>query len=172
MNKANKTALPVIAVIIGMFAFVFAAFPLYNLFCKATGYGGTPKISANTTGNIGTQTIKVRFNADIDHNLSWEFISLQNQVSIKTGETKLVFFRAKNISDTPSTGIATFNVTPLEAGQYFNKIQCFCFNKQTLQPGQEINMPVSFYVDPAIEKNLDLKGIDTITLSYTFFPKD
>lgn len=168
MNN-NKTALTLLMLIAGMFAFAYAAFPLYNIFCKATGYGGTPKIVGQTSREIGNKIITIRFNTDIANDLPWNFISLQKQIDVHTGENKLAFFTVKNTSDQPITGIASFNVTPDIAGQYFHKIQCFCFNKQTLKPGEEVQMPVSFYIDPEIEKNLDLKDISTLTLSYTFF---
>lgn len=169
MNKNKKIASAVLMLVAGMFAFAFAAFPLYNLFCKVTGYGGTPKLQARSSTETGKKIITVRFNADVANGLPWHFMSLQKQVEVQTGENKLAFFAAKNNSNEPITGVATFNVTPNEAGQYFNKIQCFCFDKQTLSPGEEVQMPVSFYVDPKIEQDLDVKNIDTITLSYTFF---
>jgi len=154
---------------LGMFAFAFAAFPLYSLFCKVTGYGGTPRIAAQEAQQLGQKIITVRFNADTATDLPWKFLPLQKQMQVHTGENKLAFFTAENTSDQPVTGVANFNVTPNEAGRFFNKVQCFCFNNQTLQPGEKVEMPVSFFIDPAIEKNLDLKDINTITLSYTFF---
>ncbi len=152
-----------------MFAFAFAAFPLYNLFCKVTGYGGTPRIAEQKATAIGKKILTVRFNADIAPDLSWKFTPLQSQIEALTGENKMAFFMAENTSDKPITGVASFNVTPDIAAQYFNKIECFCFIKQTLKPGEKVQMPVSFFIDPAIEKDLDLKDINTITLSYTFF---
>lgn len=169
MDKNKKTGLTIIMLVCGMFAFAFAAFPLYNLFCKATGYGGTPKLNSASSTERGERTLTVRFNADKANDLVWNFSALQNKVTVITGENKLVFFTAENTSSVPVTGVATFNVSPDQAGQYFNKIQCFCFNKQTLQPGEKVKMPVSFYIDPEFEKNPDLKNIDTVTLSYTFF---
>ena len=155
-----------------MFAFAYAAFPLYSIFCKATGYGGTPRINTQKATTLGMEHITVRFNADVAPGLSWKFTPLQSQVEVLTGENKMAFFMAENTSNETITGMATFNITPDQAGQYFNKIQCFCFTKQTLKPGEKVQMPVSFFIDPAFEKDLDLKGINTITLSYTFFKED
>ncbi len=169
MDKNKKTGVTILMLALGMLAFAYAAFPLYSIFCKVTGYGGTPKINAQEATELGETSITVRFNSDVASDVPWNFKPLQNEVKVKTGENKLVFFTAKNTSSKPVTGVATFNVSPDQAGQYFNKIQCFCFNNQTLQPGQTVEMPVSFYIDPKIEKDLDLKGINTITLSYTFF---
>lgn len=169
MNQNKKTALTFAMLVVGMFAFAFAAFPLYSIFCKATGYGGTPRIGGQLSREIGNKIITVRFNADIANNLPWIFVPLQKQISLHTGENKMAFFTAENNSNTPITGVASFNITPDTAGKYFNKIQCFCFSKQTLGPKQKVQMPVSFYIDPEIDNDLDLKDTSTITLSYTFF---
>ena len=169
MNNNKKTAITILMMVAGMFAFAFAAFPLYSLFCKVTGYGGTPKIATESATELGSRIMKVRFNADTSKDVPWQFKPLQNSVTVRTGENKLIFYTSENTSNEAFTGVATFNVTPDIAAKYFNKIQCFCFNNQTLEPGEKVQMPVSFYIDPAIEQNLDLKGIDTVTLSYTFF---
>lgn len=170
ISKQNKkTAITVIMLVFGMFCFAFAAFPLYNIFCKATGFGGTPKTDSQLSQQLGNRIMTVRFNADIAKDLPWNFLPLQAQIDVTTGENKLAFFSAQNTSDQKITGISSFNVTPSQAGKYFNKIQCFCFEKQTLQPGEKVKMPVSFYIDPAIENDLDLKSVKSITLSYTFF---
>lgn len=169
MNENKKTATAILMLVVGMFAFAFAAFPLYSIFCKVTGYGGTPRIESAESHTLGKKIITVRFNADISNEIGWDFKPVQKQLNVQTGENKLAFFMAKNISNNATTGVATFNVTPNEAGKYFNKIQCFCFERQTLKPGEEVQMPVSFFVDPAIEQDLDVKDINTITLSYTFF---
>ncbi len=169
IHKNKKIAVTVLMLVLGMFAFAFAAFPLYNIFCKATGYGGTPKLVAQNSSQLGNKIITVRFNADVAKDMPWNFAPIQKHINVRTGENKLAFFTAQNNSTMPVTGIASFNVTPDMAGRYFHKIQCFCFNKQTLKPGEKVEMPVSFYVDPEIEKNLDLKDVNTITLSYTFF---
>lgn len=169
MHSNKKTAITILLIVAGMFAFAFAAFPLYSIFCKATGYGGTPKKAISNEHKIGDRQFRVRFNADVSGSLGWEFKPLQGYIDLKTGENKLAFFYARNDTKTSETGVATFNITPDVAGQYFNKIQCFCFNNQTLVPGEDAKMPVSFFIDPKIEQDPDLKGVDTITLSYTFF---
>lgn len=167
----NKTAKKIVLIVIGMFALAYASFPIYNLFCKVTGYTGIPKISLNkeNTNPLGERAITVRFNGDVMRDVPWKFVPIQDKVVVRTGENKLIFFSAENTSDVPVTGVATFNVTPLTAANYFNKVQCFCFNEQTLAPHQKVQMPVSFFIDPAIENNPDLKNVKTITLSYTFF---
>lgn len=152
-----------------MFAFSYAAFPLYSIFCKATGYGGTPKIGGQVPRELGKRIFTIRFNADVARDIPWQFAPVQKQVEVQTGEDKMAFFSAENTSDKPVTGVASYNVAPDIAGKYFHKIQCFCFNRQTLKAGEKVEMPVSFYVDPAIESDLDLKDVKTITLSYTFF---
>ena len=169
MHPNKKTALTIVMMVVGMFAITFAAFPLYSIFCKVTGYGGTPRISTEEPAEPGKRNMIVRFNADVSTELPWKFSPVQKQLEVLTGESKLAFFVAENTSLKPVTGVASFNVTPDIAGQYFNKVQCFCFVNQTLEPGEKMQMPVSFYVDPAIENDLDLKNTDTITLSYTFF---
>lgn len=169
MKKNNKVAYIVTMVVLGMFAFAFAAFPLYSLFCKVTGYGGTPKKVDVASHKVGNKYITVRFNADTDKDLPWKFNSLQSQLEVLTGDNRLAFFSAENLSNEKITGMAIFNVVPDEAGQYFHKIQCFCFEKQTLDAGEKVQMPVSFYIDPEIEKDPALKDIDTVTLSYSFF---
>ena len=172
MNKDKRTALTILMIVTGMFAFSYAAFPLYSIFCKSTGFGGTPKTGGEASQKIGKRLFTIRFNADTSRDIPWHFAPLQKQTEVRTGENKMVFFSAENQSDKPVTGIASYNIAPDEAGQYFHKIQCFCFNKQTLKPGEKVEMPVSFYIDPEIENNLDLKDINTITLSYTFFKAD
>jgi cytochrome c oxidase assembly protein subunit 11 len=173
-NSNKKTAKKVLLVIVGMFSLAYASFPLYNLFCKVTGYTGIPKISLNkeNTNPLGNNNITVRFNGDIMNDVPWKFAPVQDEVVVRTGENKLIFFSAENNSDVPITGIATYNIVPPTAATYFNKIQCFCFNKQTLAPHEKVQMPVSFFIDPAIEKNPDLKNLKTITLSYTFFKSE
>lgn len=147
----------------------FAAVPLYDLFCRATGYGGTPRVATEGSGAVIDRAMTVRFNADVAPGLPWSFRPEQRQVSIRVGEDGLAFFRAENRADRPVTGRAVFNVTPLKAGPYFAKVACFCFDLQTLQPGQAVDMPVSFFIDPAIVEDDDLDEVRTITLSYTFF---
>jgi cytochrome c oxidase assembly protein subunit 11 len=164
----------VLMLLAGMIALVAASFPLYNLFCSITGYGGTTRrVEASeldqSTHALGSWKMRVEFNADTDPSIPWEFKPAQRSVSVKTGENSLAFYTAKNKAEEAVTGMAVYNVTPHQAGKYFHKIQCFCFDRQTLQAGEEVNMPVTFYIDPAIEEDPDLQNIRTITLSYTFF---
>jgi cytochrome c oxidase assembly protein subunit 11 len=170
VSKNKRTGLTITMLVLGMFAFAYAAFPLYNLFCKVTGYGGTTQVSEASSGELGQREFTIRFNADTNQGLPWDFVASQKSMKVTSGENKLAFYTAENISDEPVTGVATYNVTPAKAGVYFNKVQCFCFENQTLKPGEKIDMPVSFFVDPEIEKDPNLKNVKTITLSYTFFP--
>jgi cytochrome c oxidase assembly protein subunit 11 len=156
-------------VIGGMVAMSFAAVPLYYAFCAATGYAGTPQIGPETSATISNQTIVVRFNADTHPSLPWRFVPEQHEVTVKLGEEKVAFYAAKNLDDVPVTGIATYNVTPDKIGKYFHKTACFCFNQQTLAPNQDMQFPLSFWVDPAIANDPATKDVKTITLSYTFF---
>jgi len=157
------------AVVVGMVGMSYAAVPLYDMFCRVTGYGGTPARSDIASSEIVDQVITVRFDSNVDPHLPWRFQPDQRAIDVKFGENKLTFFKAENTGDTPITGHATFNVTPERAAQYFTKIQCFCFTEQTLQAGQTIEMPVTFFVDPRMLQDRDAAGIGEITLSYTFF---
>lgn len=169
-ERSNKRSAIIVSACVGaMFGLSFAAFPLYNLFCRVTGYGGTPQISENISSTLGTKNIEIRFNADISPNVPWQFVPMQKSVKVVAGENKMAFYKSKNYSDHAVTGIATYNVVPEKAAYYFNKVQCFCFNEQTLQAGEEVEMPVSFYVDPEFETDPEMSDVTTITLSYTFF---
>jgi cytochrome c oxidase assembly protein subunit 11 len=165
----RRTAVALTGVIVGMLALTAASVPLYRLFCQATGYGGTTQRAEAAPTEELEQTIKVRFNADIDPSLPWTFAPEQRQIEVRVGEQALAYYRASNRSDRPIVGQATYNVTPFKAGPYFDKIACFCFEEQILQPGEEVDMPVSFYVDPAILSDPNTRDVHTITLSYTFF---
>jgi len=158
--------------VIGMGAMAYAAVPLYEMFCKATGYGGTTQRVEQASDVILDQTIKVRFDANTGPGLPWTFEPVQREVELKIGETVQILYKARNNSSKATTGQATFNVTPEQTGAYFNKVQCFCFTETTLQPGEEMEMPVVFFVDPEIVKAVETKGIHTITLSYTFYPHE
>lgn len=147
----------------------FAAVPLYEIFCRVTGYGGTTQVADVAPENVLQRKMTVRFNADVDRGLPWRFEPVQGQVEVNVGEQRLAFYRARNSTDRVITGAATFNVTPLKAGQYFNKIACFCFTEQQLAAGQEVDMPVSFFIDPAIADDPNMDDVTTITLSYTFY---
>ena len=170
-HKSNKRiALGAAAFALGMVGVAYAAVPLYRIFCQVTGYGGTVQVVEQASDVILSKTINVRFDANTSRNLGWSFKPAERQIEIKIGETRLAFYKAHNPGKTQTTGTATFNVTPSAAGAYFNKIECFCFTEQTLEPGQSVDMPVSFFIDPDIINDKDLDGISTITLSYTFFP--
>lgn len=158
-----------VAVVIGMTGLSFAAVPLYRAFCAATGYGGTPQIGPAAAPGGGTRSIKVAFNADVNPKLPWRFTPEQRSVTLALGDQQLAFFDAKNLGDTPITGVALYNVTPETVGRYFHKTQCFCFDSQTLQPGEAMQFPVTFWVDPAIDTDPETRDVRTITLSYTFF---
>lgn len=169
-RQHKKVALSAFALVCVMVGLSFAAVPLYQIFCQVTGYGGTTKRAAAHEGPVSDQKITVRFNSNISKGLAWRFKPAQQTLDLKLGENKLAFYRATNTSNETLHGTATFNVTPEIAGSYFNKIECFCFTEQTLKPGQTVDMPVSFFIDPEIVKDRDARGIQEITLSYTFFP--
>ena len=153
----------------GMVGASYAAVPLYEIFCQVTGYGGTTQTAEVAPDKILDRKMMIRFNADVDRKLPWKFAAVQDRVEVRVGENALAFYRARNTSDRAVVGTATFNVTPLKAGQYFNKIECFCFTEQRLEAGGEVDMPVSFFVDPAIADDPNLNDVTEITLSYTFF---
>ncbi|MBK9078979.1 MAG: cytochrome c oxidase assembly protein [Hyphomicrobium sp.] len=150
---------------------VTAASPtLYQMFCQATGYGGTTQRATSAPTEIVDRMINVRFDANISPQLHWKFEPVQPTVDVKLGEHTLAFFRATNLSDKPLTGTAAFNVAPEAMGLYFSKIECFCFTEQTLQPGQSVEMPVTFFVDPKMLEDRDTRHLTNITLSYVFYP--
>ena len=162
-------AVNLILLVLGMLALSYAAVPLYRLFCQTTGYGGTTQESSQAPSTISNRVITVRFNADIERNIPWKFAPGEAQKQVKIGEQSITHFSARNVSDKAVTGRAMYNVIPFSAGAYFTKIACFCFKEQTLAPHQEVNMPVVFYIDPAILNDPEINAIKTITLSYTFF---
>ncbi len=171
VNRANaRVAFTVGAVVVGMVGLAFASVPLYRLFCQVTGYAGTPGRADHAPDEAGTRVVTVRFNADIGgKNLPWSFAPVEREVKVRVGEERLIHYRAKNNSPQPVIGTATFNVTPAKAAVYFQKIACFCFEEQRLEPGESIDMPVSFFVDPDIARDPNTREVTTITLSYTFF---
>ena len=151
----------------------YAAVPLYKVFCQATGYGGTTQKATEEKFKSmrpveGARQITVHFNADTAASMPWSFTPQQRSVKVVPGETALAFYTAHNPTDKAVTGVSTYNITPQKAGFYFNKIQCFCFTEQTLMPGQEVRMPVIYYVDPAVMDDPNMEGVEQITLSYTF----
>ncbi|WP_421782842.1 cytochrome c oxidase assembly protein [Kiloniella litopenaei] len=171
-GKNARVAIILGGVVCGMVALAFASVPLYRLFCQVTGYGGTTQVSevgATDDLVVTDRDVTIRFDSSVNGDLPWYFKPAQRAVDLKVGEEGIAFYRAKNTSDDKVKGVATFNVTPLKAGQYFVKVECFCFSEQTLLPGQEVDMPVTFYVDPEIENDPNLSDVKTITLSYTFF---
>lgn len=160
------------AIAVGMVGFAFAAVPLYRLYCQTFGFAGTPLVAEAAPGApvaADARQVTVRFNADTDPGLPWRFEPAQREVRLAVGQEAVAFYRATNLSKVPVTGTAVFNVTPLKAGPVFVKVACFCFTEQTLAPGETVDMPVSFFVDPAISEDRNLADVRTITLSYTFY---
>lgn len=171
MSKNNsRLAVNLLTLALGMLLLAYGSVPLYRLFCQATGYGGTTQSAAQAPGRVGERLLTVNFNADTQPGLPWVFEPGERYMSIRIGEREMTHYVARNLSDKPVTGRAVYNVVPFAAGAYFNKIECFCFKEQTLAAGQQVDMPVAFFIDPAILDDPDLKGLKTITLSYTFFP--
>ncbi len=164
-----KTAAMFGGVAVFMVGLSFAAIPLYEAFCRITGFGGTPLQADAGSSRVLDETITVRFDANTDPKLPWTFKPVQTEMTLPIGETGLAFYTATNNSDRPVAGTSTFNVTPLKIGGYFVKIDCFCFTEQVLKPGQSVDMPVSFYVDPAIRDDRQTAEVEGITLSYTFY---
>ncbi|HEY0625681.1 MAG TPA: cytochrome c oxidase assembly protein [Allosphingosinicella sp.] len=172
-QKNGRTAAMAALLALAMVGLAFASVPLYRLFCQVTGFGGTTQmqVGGEAPGAVG-KVINVRFDANVSGELGWEFEPEKNVERTAIGARKMAFYTAKNHSGEPVTGTATFNVTPVQAGQYFTKVQCFCFTEQTLKPGEEIRMPVVYYVDPKILDDPEASKISEITLSYTFYPVD
>ena len=168
-NKRLLTG--VFVVVAGMVGLAFASVPLYKLFCQVTGYGGTTQRAemAPQTINMAAAPVSVRFNAVTNSKLNWSFVPVTEPVSLIPGEQVTALYRATNLGDVPSTGTATFNVTPQKAGPYFMKLECFCFTEQLLQPGQSMDMPVTFFLDPEMATDLNTSDVDEVVLSYTFF---
>ena len=170
-NRSDLTvAIACVAFFASMIGVTYASVPLYQLFCQITGYGGTTQKAESAPSNVLDREITVRFDANVSAGLPWDFQPKQREVTVRLGETVDVAYLAKNIFNVPTRGKASFNVSPALAGAYFNKLQCFCFTDTTLKPGETLDMPVQFFVDPEIVNEVDLKDIKTITLSYTFFP--
>jgi cytochrome c oxidase assembly protein subunit 11 len=169
-NKNRRVALLAGAVFCGMIGLAYASVPLYRLFCQATGFGGTTQIATSAPDATATQDISIRFDANTSADLGWNFRPVQTTMIVKIGEPSMAHYKATNMAGETATGTAKFNVTPTSAGIYFNKIECFCFTKQTLTSGQTADFPVQFFVDPAILDDPDAKNIREITLSYSFYP--
>lgn len=169
-RKNARTATVLFSVVAGMVGLAYASVPLYKWICQVTGLAGTPSTENVQASNvILDETINVRFDSNVSPMLPWKFEPLQREVTVRLGEEKLAFYRATNTSDKPIVGTSTFNVTPFKAGPFFVKMECFCFTEQVLLPGESIEMPVSFYVDPDIYEEANTKEVRAITLSYTFY---
>jgi cytochrome c oxidase assembly protein subunit 11 len=156
--------------LLAMGAATWAAVPLYRMFCQATGYGGTPMRAERAPDKTADRTILIRFDANVTPGMPWEFQPDQRTMEVKIGENALTFYKARNTSDHTITGSASYNVSPDDAGAFFGKIECFCFTEQTLKAGEEVEMPLSFFVDPLMLEDRDARRIREITLSYTFYP--
>lgn len=170
LNANTKVAVICTAVAVGMVGLAYASVPLYRLFCQVTGFAGTTQRAETPSYEVLDRMVTVRFDSNVAPGLDWEFAPVVPSMKLHIGENALAFYRATNRSDVPVVGTATFNVTPEQAGAFFNKVQCFCFNEQRLEPGESIEMPVSFFVDPAIVNDPDGAFVRTIALSYTFHP--
>ncbi len=166
----RRTVIPLVLVVAGMTGMAYAAVPLYDLFCRVTGYGGTTQRAEAPSGRVLNREITIRFDANVSPKLDWNFKPAQTSMKVKIGESALAVYEAHNPTEAPLAGTATYNVTPEIAGYYFSKVQCFCFTEQVLEPGRRIDMPVSFFVDPAIADDPEARDVKEITLSYTFFP--
>ncbi|WP_299603645.1 cytochrome c oxidase assembly protein [uncultured Tateyamaria sp.] len=172
LSGPQKTVFQTLGLVVFMGGLAWASVPFYDWFCRVTGFGGTPGISEVASDDILDQTIKVRFDASLERNMPWQFTPEVREMELRIGETGLAFYEAYNPTDKPIAGSASYNVAPYEAGGFFSKIDCFCFEEQVLQPGERVMMPVTFYVDPEIVTDRDAKYVHTITLSYTFYQID
>ncbi|MGB3148071.1 MAG: cytochrome c oxidase assembly protein [Paracoccaceae bacterium] len=168
-TKNNRLGLTLLGVAALMVSLSFAAVPFYSWFCRTTGYGGTPLAANDSTGEILDQLITIAFDANTDSNMPWEFKPVEREMTLRVGETGLAFYEAYNPTDHTIAGSAAYNVAPEIAGGYFNKIECFCFTEQVLRPHERILMPVTFFVDPEITRDIDTNKVAHITLSYTFY---
>lgn len=176
--EARKTRTAVLALLgaLAMLGLGYAAVPLYDLFCRVTGFGGTTQraseadadIAARLAASAGAKPISIRFDASTSREIPWSFRPEQATDTVQIGQRDMAFYTARNDSSVPITGTATFNVEPEQTGRYFHKVQCFCFTEQTLQPGEAVRMPVLYYIDPAILEDENAKDVEQITLSYTF----
>ena len=171
VDRRNRRVLTIISLVVaGMVALAYGSVPLYKLFCQVTGYGGTTQV-ADAAPEIASNAppVTVRFDANVNPKLAWSFTPVTAPVSLRPGEEITAYYRVTNIGDTESVGTSTFNVTPQKAGPYFMKLECFCFTEQKLAPGQSMDMPVTFFLDPGIASDLNTADVDEIVLSYTFF---
>ena len=172
LSGPTRTVLQTTGLVVVMGGLAWASVPFYDWFCRVTGFGGVPSISEVAPDDVLDQTITVRFDASLQRNMPWEFTPVVREMELRIGETGLAFYEAYNPTNRPVAGSASYNVAPYEAGGFFSKIDCFCFEEQVLAPGERVQMPVTFYVDPEIVTDLDAKYVHTITLSYTFYQID
>jgi len=172
LDKKKKTIFYLVFLVLFMASASFLSVPFYNWFCKVTGYGGATNVAQKESDIISNKVISVRFDASLEKGLEWEVKPVQRNMTLNLGETGLAFYEAYNPTDKPIAAQASFNVVPFSVGNFFNKIECFCFTEQILQPGEKIKMPVSFYVDPDLINNLESKNVTSVTLSYTFYEID
>lgn len=172
LDPKSRTVVQLVGVVVLMGGLSWASVPFYDWFCRVTGFGGATVVADAGSADVLDQTITVRFDASKDRGMPWEFRPVERQMELRIGETGLAFFEAYNPTDRVVAGSASYNVVPYEAGGFFTKIDCFCFEEQVLQPGERVQMPVTFYVDPAIVSDRDAKYVHTITLSYTFHEID
>lgn len=172
LEGPKKTLAQTVGVVVTMGALAWASVPFYDWFCRVTGFGGTTAVAESGSDTVLEQEMRIRFDASLERGMPWTFTPVVREMDIKIGETGLAFYEAHNPTDRPIAGTASFNVYPFEAGGYFAKIDCFCFEYQVLQPGETVEMPVSFFVDPEIVEDRDAKFVRRITLSYTFHEID
>lgn len=171
-KKNNRLAIIAVSVVLGMVGLAYASVPLYNLFCKVTGYGGTTQRAEMFDAQVIDRDMKVRFVANVHRDMPWDFKPQQGTQQLKVGEQGLAYFEAHNPTNQTIVGTATYNVAPHKAGLYFAKVECFCFTEQVLKPGETVVMPVVYFIDPLIEEDRNLNEVTEVTLSYTFFVMD
>ncbi|MBT6925659.1 MAG: cytochrome c oxidase assembly protein [Marinovum sp.] len=169
VNGKQRTLFQTIGLVVVMGGLAWASVPFYDWFCRVTGFSGVTAVASGDSEIILDKTIKIRFDASLERDMPWDFKPVQREMTLRIGETGLAFYEAYNPTDGPVAGSASYNVAPFDAGGFFAKIDCFCFEEQVLQPGERVQMPVTFYVDPAIVEDRDAKYAKSITLSYTFY---
>ena len=169
VNGKQRTLFQTIGLVVVMGGLAWASVPFYDWFCRVTGFSGVTAVASGDAEIILDKTIKIRFDASLERDMPWDFKPIQREMTLRIGETGLAFYEAYNPTDRPVAGSASYNVAPFDAGGFFAKIDCFCFEEQVLQPGERVKMPVTFYVDPAIVEDRDAKYAKSITLSYTFY---
>lgn len=172
LTGPQKTVAQTVSLVVFMGGLAWASVPLYDLFCRVTGFGGVTGVASGEAHEILDQTIKIRFDGTLNAGMAWEFKPVAREMELRIGEMGLAFYEAYNPTNRPIAGQASYNVTPYQAGYFFDKVECFCFTEQVLQPGERVQMPVSFYIDPEIVNDRDGKFVHTITLSYTFYEID